>query len=462
MFSNNWRSYIPKFIPPFLKAGGKCKGFLQKSGILRQIFLFCMKVLLKQVTITDQLSPHNGKIKDILIDNGIISKIEDVINEVIEETIHQKDICVSTGWVDTFSHFNDPGFEYKETLETGANAAASGGYTHVFVIPNTKPVISQKSSVEYIVQRSKSLPVHIHPLGSISKNAEGNELAEMYDMYNSGAVAFTDGLYPVQIPGLLLKALQYIKTFKGTIIQIPMDRSIGTHGLMHEGIISTRLGLPGIPDIAEELMISRDIELARYTESNLHISGVSTKKGLALIVAAKKEGLQVTCAVTPYHLSFCDEDLTGYSTNLKVDPPLRLRKDMMALRDGIENGDIDCIASHHLPHDTDNKVCEFEYAKPGMIGLESCFSVINTLFPNLSSGRLIELFSLNARKIFSLHSSIIEVGEKADMVIFSRTLEYSFSLQHIKSRSKNTPFLNKQFTGKAFGIINKDKLYLNK
>jgi dihydroorotase len=421
-----------------------------------------MKLLLKQVTINDQLSPFNGNKKDILIVDGIISEIDDTIEPHEAEIFDEEDVSISQGWIDTFAHFNDPGLEYKETLETGAMAAAAGGFTHVFVIPNTKPVICNKSSVEYIVQKSKSLAVNIHPLGAITKNAEGNELAEMYDMFKSGAVAFSDGQYPVQIPGLLLKALQYIKTLDGTIIQLPMDRTIGKHGLMHEGITSTRLGLPGIPAIAEELIVSRDIELAKYTESKLHISGISTRKSLELITAAKKDGIKVSCSVTPYHLSFCDEDLVEYSTNLKVDPPLRLRDDMMALREGLVNGAIDCVATHHMPQDTDNKICEFEYAKNGMIGLESCFSVINTLFPTMPAERLIEIFSSKAREIFSLPKASIKVGAHADFTLFNSTVNYTFSKNHIKSRSKNTPFLNRQFIGKAIGIINKDKLYLNK
>ena len=420
-----------------------------------------MKLLLKQVTISDAFSPYNGSIKDILIENGFITSIADTIDVNDEQLIEKKKLFVSPGWVDIFAHFNDPGFEFKETLETGANAAAAGGFTNVFVLPNTSPAISNKSSVEYIVQKSKALPVNIIPIGAITKNAEGKELAEMYDMRNSGAVAFSDGLHPVQTSGLFLKALQYAAAFNGVLIQLPVDRSIGTFGLMNEGITSTQLGLPGMPALAEEIMISRDIELAKYTGGKLHITGISTAKSLELITNAKQQGVNITCSVTPYHLFFCDEDLAEYDTNLKVDPPLRSRHDMLGLQQGTENGMIDCIATHHLPQNWDNKVCEFEYAKPGMIGLETCFSILNTILPNLSAERLADLLSNNARAIFSLDKHPININTVADITLFERDTEYIFDTANISSKSHNTPFINKQLKGKVIGIINKDKLYLN-
>lgn len=420
-----------------------------------------MKLLLKQATILDTSSPFSGLMKDILVNDGIIEKIRDSIVDTDSKIIEANGLIVSNGWVDIFSQFNDPGFEYKETLETGAASAASGGFTHVFVLPDTQPAVTNKTAVEYIVQRSKHLPVTILPIGAITKNIEGKELSEMYDMYTSGAVAFSDGLQPVQIPGLLLKALQYVKAIDAVVIQVPVDKSISKSGLMNEGITSTRLGLPGIPSIAEELMVIRDIELAKYAGSKLHITGISTAKSLEVVKEAKANGVNITCSVTPYHLAFCDEDLVDYDTNLKTDPPLRSRKDMFALRQGIEEGFIDCIASHHLPQNWDNKTCEFEYAAPGVIGLETVYGVVNSIFPNISATRLADLLGNNARKIFSLSQLIIEENKAADLTLFTKDEEFIYTQDNIKSKSKNSPFVNKLLKGKVIGIINKDKVYLN-
>ncbi|HRH61506.1 MAG TPA: dihydroorotase, partial [Chitinophagaceae bacterium] len=293
-----------------------------------------MTTLLKQVTIADSNSPYNGSVNNILIQNNLIKKISSDTDDadIVEDAAG---VFASPGWVDLFSNFCDPGFEHKETLESGANAAAAGGYTHVFAMPNTNPVLHNKTQVEYITQRSASLPVTVHPLGAVTKNCEGKELAEMYDMQASGAIAFSDGIEPVQNAGLMLKALQYVKTFDGVIVQVPVDKSIGQFGLMNEGIMSTRLGLPGIPAMAEELIVARDIKLARYAGSKLHFTGVSSAKSIEYIMRAKDAGLQVTCSVTPYHLFFCDEDLQQYDSNLKVNPPLRSKADMMALREAV-------------------------------------------------------------------------------------------------------------------------------
>ncbi len=420
-----------------------------------------MKLLLKQVIISDKHSPFNGQQKDILIENGLITSIANDIDQSDAQVVHQTNLLASPGWVDIFSHFCDPGFEYKETLESGAQAAAAGGYTTVFTLPNTQPVVYSKTQVEYVLQKSRTLPVRLLPLGAITRNAEGKELAEMYDMLNSGAVAFSDGINPVQTSGLLLKALQYVKAFNGVVIQLPVDRSIGNTGLMNEGITSTQMGLPGLPAIAEELLIARDIELANYAGSRLHVTGVSTARGLNLVTAAKQQGIAVTCSVTPYHLFFTDEDLTTYDTNLKVDPPLRSRKDMLALRQGLLDGTIDCIASHHRPQDWDNKVCEFEYAQPGMIGLESCFKVLNTICPELSAQQLTDLLSNNARQIFNLPQAVIKEGEAADITLFERETKAILTKASFKSRSVNSAFLQEELKGSVTGIVQNNQLYLN-
>jgi dihydroorotase len=420
-----------------------------------------MKLLIQQACIQDPRSPHHGTIQDILIENGIIREIAPGISDKGDRQIARKGLQVSTGWVDPFANFADPGYEFKESLETGAAAAAAGGYTDVFLIPDTKPVIDSKSQVEYIRQKSHSLPATLWPIGAITKNLEGKHLAEMYDMQQSGAVAFTDGLHPVQAAGVLLKALQYVKAFEGVIIQIPDDASIAANGIMNEGVVSTRLGLPGKPMMAEELIIARDIKLARYTDSKIHFTGVSSPKSLEYIRRAKDSGLSVTCSVTPYHLFFSDQDLVDYDSNLKVFPPLRNEQAVRELRTALLDGTIDCIATHHLPQEYDSKVLEFEYAKYGMTGLETSYAVIQTLFPSIQAARIAELFSSNARKIFNLPAPVIQKDAAVVLTLFDPAAKWTFDLKDRKSKSANTAFAGQSFTGSSLGTIRGEKIWLN-
>ncbi len=423
-------------------------------------FAASMNILLQQVKIADPDSPYNGNTKDILVADGIIKSIGDNITDKTDHVFETKNAIVSPGWIDIFSHACDPGYEFRETLETCADAAAAGGFTQIFTLPDTNPVIDNKTQVEYIQQKSKALKIQIHPLGSITKKKDGKELAEMYDMHQSGAVAFTDGLQPLQYAGLLLKGLQYVKAFDGVIIQIPQDKSISDAGLMNEGLISTQLGLPGMPSIAEELIIARDIELAAYTDSALHFTGISTAKSVELIKTAKNDGLKITCSATPYHLFFCDKDLQSYNTNLKVNPPLRNRENMLALREAVLNGDIDCIASHHIPQDWDSKTCEFEYAKFGMIGLQTSYAAVKTVLPQLSAEQIAKLFSTNARKIFKLSNANIKEGNKAELTLFNYE-SYTLQKENIKSKSHNSAFLNTPLKGNILGILTKGNLILH-
>jgi len=417
-----------------------------------------MSVLIKQARIVCQGSPYHEQSKDILIEDGIITAIANEINTAATYVINDSGVCVSLGWADIFAHFADPGFEYRETITSGAAAAAAGGFTDVLVLPNTNPALHNKSQIGYVVQKATGLPVNVHPIGAVTKNAEGKELAEMYDMQQAGAIAFSDGTNAIQSPGIVLKALQYLKACNGTLIQLPDDKSIGTQGLINEGIVSTQLGLPGKPAIAEELMIARDIELLRYTHSRLHITGVSTQKGIALINQAKQEGLAITCSVTPLHLCFCDEDLTDYDTNLKLNPPLRTRTDMMALRQAVQDGLVDCIASHHLPQHSDAKDCEFEYAAHGATALQTVFA--SALAAGITPERFVALQTTGSRAAIGLPQPQLQEGATACLTLFNPKASFELNDNNNHSLSKNSPFYNKVLQGRVLGIINGKKQML--
>jgi dihydroorotase len=413
-----------------------------------------MTILIRKAKIIDPNSPYNGTIQDVLIENGFISKIGKITPSGNEEIISSEALHLSPGWIDVFAHFNDPGFEYKETIETGIAAAAAGGFTEVMLLPNTQPAVSGKSQVEYIVQRAKNAAVKVHPMGSVTKQIQGKELAEMYDMRAAGAVAFTDGLEPVQSAGLLLKALQYVKAFNGTIIQIPDNQTISPGGLMNEGVVSTSLGLPGKPMIAEEIQVARDLQLTAYTESAIHFTGITSPNSIKAIKEAKNKGIAASCSVTPAHLFFTDEDLTDYDTNLKVYPPIRNKEVRDALCAALLNGQIDCVASHHLPHETDSKSCEFETAKPGMASLETAYSVVNTaLEGKLTPEKWVNLASINPRNIFGLTHPSIKEGEAANLTLFDPEQTFIFKKENVRSKSYNSPFINKVLKGKVIGII---------
>lgn len=413
-----------------------------------------MQLLLKKVRIVAPHTSFHHQIRDMLISDGHIREIAaDIAPSADDKIIEAEDLHVSAGWMDVFADFCDPGLEYKEDLRSGSRAAAAGGFTTVMIVPNTQPCLQSKPQIEYIRQTTRDLPTEIIPIGALSKDIAGQSLAEMYEMHLSGAVAFSDGLQPVQSSGLLLKALQYVKAFNGVIIQVPDDRSVSHHGLMNESIQSTLLGMPGIPSLAEELLVQRDIELARYTESHIHFTGISTQKSVALIAHAKERGISVSCSVTPYHLLLTDEELHGYDSNLKVTPPLRTANDVEALRKAVADGTIDCIATHHRPQDWDSKHKEFEYTEDGMIGLESCFGVLNKALPELPLERKIALLSDNPRKIFGLPPITIAAGSKANLTLFQPAKEWTFIEQYVRSKSKNSPFFGTAMTGKPAGII---------
>lgn len=419
-----------------------------------------MTIHIRQAFINDPESSYHGKTMDLVIESGIIKEIQTSLAPADAVKVEAKGLKVSPGWVDLFSFFGDPGLEQKETLFSGAQAAAAGGITDVFVLPNTRPAIDSKSQVEYILHKSIGLPVKVYPIGAVSHNSEGHELAEMYDMRASGAIAFSDGIHPLQSAGLLLKALQYVKAIGAVIIQLPDDRSIMPHGQMHEGVVSTRIGLPGKPRLAEELMVYRDIELARYADSRIHFAGITSPVSIDHIRKAKAAGLQVTCSVAPHHLFFTDSDLMGYDTNLKVFPPLRPMADVELLRKAVMDGTIDCFASHHLPQERDAKNVEFEFAAPGMISLETYYAAIRTSIPALREERLIQMLSHNPRKIFGLEAVTIEKGQPATLTFYQSEEAVQVTPDFFRSLSDNSPFMGKELKGKVLGIFAKGNLTL--
>lgn len=408
-----------------------------------------MSVIIKNATIADPSSPYNGEKFDIQIENGQIASIANGLPEAGSRVIEGQDLYVTPGWVDTMADYCDPGYEHKETIASGLAAAAAGGFTDVFIVPNTFPALSTKSALSYALSRSHGSLARLYVLGAISKDVEGKALAEMMDMHSAGAIAFSDGWSPVQDAGLMVKALEYVKSFRGLLVQVPVLAALSKGGLMNEGIASLRLGMSGIPDIAEHLMVQRDIELLRYTGSRLHFSGISTAKSLDLLRAAKQEGLDVTCSVTPYHLLFTEEELSQYNSVFKVEPPLRTEADRQGLIAALLDGTIDCIATHHRPQDWDAKVKEFEYAQPGMIVQETCFAMLLKAAPQVPMSRWAELLAVRPREIFGLASGRIDVGEEARITLADKGAVWTYDGKEKHSLGINNPWVGKVLTGKT-------------
>ncbi len=422
-----------------------------------------MQVLIRQAKIADPGSDFHDKVVDILVEDGVIKDIAPSLKTKADKVIEDEELYVSPGWTDIFADYREPGFEHKETIASGLAAAAAGGFTRVFTAPNTNPTADTKSVIEFLLQKSRGNAVSLHPLGAVSQQVEGKNLAEMLDMHSHGAVAFTDGWKPLQHSNLMLKALEYVKAFDGTIIQIPVETSLSSGGLMHEGPVSTKLGMPGIPTLSETLIIHRDIELARYTDSKLHISGVSSAEGVDMIRKAKAQGVKVTCSVTPYHLALTDEALDTYSSFYKVSPPLRSETDRQALIKGLKDGTIDCITSHHRPQEWDAKEKEFEYAADGMNIQEIAFAIVwNATGKKLGLERIIDAFTSAPARIFGLETSGIKKGNKASLTLFSTSASTHLQEGAIRSASRNNPFIGQELNGKVLGIINNRQLILNK
>lgn len=422
-----------------------------------------MEIIIRSARIIDTGSPFHNQVKDILIADGKIKKIGSKIQagskakEVKADNLH-----VSIGWFDLNTFLADPGYEQKETIESGCQAAASGGFTHICCMPNTNPVIQSKSQIQYVLQKSANEVVSVHPIGAVTDHTDGKELAEIYDMHHAGAVAFSDGLKPSASAGMVERALLYVKAFGGLIMNHPEDISISKNGVMHEGIVSTRLGLPGAPALAEEVAVNRDLYILEYTGSRLHLMDVSLKRSIDLIRGAKKKKLNITASANAYNLMMDETAVGDYDTNSKTNPPFRSNEDIAALVKGIADGTIDTITSAHQPQDEECKKLEFDKADFGMIGLETCFAVANTkLKREVKLERLVEILANNPRTILGMDVPVIKEEQVADITLFDPEKKWKFGTADIRSKSVNTPFVGMEFTGKAIGVINKGKLFIN-
>jgi len=417
-------------------------------------------ILIRSVTILHPASVYHNTIADILITDGKIAKISNEITSSEDVVlIDGSNKYVSPGFFDLNANFCEPGLETKEDLISGSAAAIAGGFTGVAVQPSTNPVIHSKSEVSYILNRTKEFIVDVHPLGCISQNREGKDIAELYDMRMSGALAFTDGTRPISDSGLMSRALLYAKGFDGLIFSFPEDSSIAGKGKMNEGIVSTYLGMKGIPALAEEVHISRDLYLAEYNDCPVHFSTISSANSVALIKEAKKKGLKVSCDVTAHHLVLSDEALEGFDSNYKVKPPLRTSADISALLAGLKDGTIDAIVSQHTPHEIEFKEVEFEIASFGIIGLQTVLPL--ALKAGLSPEAIVEKLAINPRKILNLPIPGFEEGEEANLVLFDSNEDWVFDASTNKSKSSNSPFLKTTLKGKVLLACNNGQVFNN-
>ncbi len=415
-----------------------------------------MDLLLKSVKIIDPNTAFNGQIFDVLIEGGRIVKVAANIQSDAE-VIDGKGCYLSPGFFDLNCNFGDLGLETKEDMQTGTLAASAGGFTGVALMPNMQPPVHSKSEVQYLINQSRGNLVNVYPLGAISYKTQGTDLAEMYDMHQSGALAFTDGNHPVQDAGLMERALLYAQNFGGLVFSYPEDSSIAGKAKVHEGIVSTLLGMKGIPALAEELMVSRDLYLAEYTDSRVHFTTISTKQAVDQIRKAKAKGLKITCDVAAHHLLLTDEVLMGFDSLYKVKPPLRRQEDVNALLEGLRDGTIDAIVSQHTPHETEFKEVEFEVAEFGMIGLQTAFSL--AVQAGLDLELIVQKMAVNPRKILGIKEASVAEGEMANLVLLDPKSKWNYTRENNFSKSSNSPFLGQELTGKVLFTINNNQIY---
>lgn len=411
-----------------------------------------MKILLKSCKIVSPTSSKNGKQVDILIQDGIISKIDSKITDTADQVFEHPNLHLSIGWYDAKVNFCDPGFEYKEDLFSGLKAAEAGGMTAVSVTPNSNPPISSKAQVEYVLNKSSFSPVDIFPYGTITDGLEGKELAEMYDLQQAGAIAFTDHKEDVSA-GIMYRALLYTQNFGGTVISFPYDSSLFGKGQVNEGYSSVMTGLKAIPALSETIRIQRDLSILEYTGGRLHFTGVSTKESCDLIKAAKSKGLKVTADVHLNNLLYTDEAVMGFDVHMKLLPPLREENDRQALIQAVKDGTIDSIVSDHSPENIENKDVEFDHAAFGVIGTQTLFPMLNQL-TELSLEEKIKAISENPRSNFNLPETKIEEGFMANLTLFDPHEEWEFTMDDIISKSKNSAAIGQSLKGKVLGTVN--------
>ena len=424
-----------------------------------------MKLLIKNGHVID---PANGidEVTDVYINNGEIAEIgkNDDLAGVEMQIIDADGKIVAPGLVDMHVHLREPGQEYKETIETGTLAAVYGGVTSVACMPNTEPVCDNDTVVRCIKERAKETGyANVFPEGAVSKGLEGKFLAEIGDMVFSGAVAITDDGHPVENAALMRRAMQYSNMFDITVISHCEDMSLG-EGDMNEGAVASELGLRGISPSAEEVMASRDILLAENLGCRVHIAHISTKGTVELVRQAKKRGVKVTCETCPHYFSLTDEACRGYNTNAKMNPPLRTAEDVLAIKEGLKDGTIDCIVTDHAPHHPDEKQCEFGYAKNGIVGLETSLGLgIKNLVNEgyLTMNQLIEKMSKNPSEILGIAKGTLSVGRSADIVIFDPESEWTVDTSKLHSKSKNSPFDGFRLYGKPEYVIVNGNIVIN-
>lgn len=421
------------------------------------------KILLKSGRIIDPFSKKtfNG---DLLIESGKISKISDSISTKGKDykVINCKGLVVTHGFCDMHVHFREPGREDKETLESGSYSALAGGFTQVCTMANTNPVIDSPEHIHYIVSKSQKLPIDIFPIGSVSKGMKGEELTEMLLMQKNGAIAFSDDGVPIQNAQFMKLALTYSKMLNVPIMNHAEDIFLRNDGVMNASSTSNNLGLKGNTSLGEAVMVYRDLLLAESLNSKLHLLHLSTKEAVDLLKQFKSKKQLITAEVSPHHLYFVDEDIDSFDTNLKVAPPVRSKKDRKALIEGIKSGLIDCIATDHAPHTLEDKETTFNEAAFGMIGLESCFGVVNKVLVKengMSLKSLIEKITVNPRKVMNLETNLFATGSKAQITIFDPNEKWKFKNSHILSKSSNSPFIGKDLVGKVKFVISKNQFF---